>query len=730
MFRQGDIISYTENRNSSDSKGSVSFGIYLNMCRLKRKITLKKLCHGLCSVSYLAEIMHGKKRADWQLRNRLLERTGENGLDHEIYFGYEEAVEWERQRDILIALEDCKIIQAAEKLADYAEEYGIFDGSRSGVTSRLRRQFYYGMQGMCRSLWMEQEFGADQELQKAEEGQELREAGAGREPQESGAGRKLQETGADREPRESGAGQERQEVRKNQEKRNSWSSRGERLFQDMEPAALFGEAVRLTVSGADSDSLHGMALSIKELDLILEYGKCMKNSKRIKIFRNIMNYSLINIINNENLVRIYPKTIWYFCSSRLPQAGKDTVQNLELLKLCNKGIELLRATRGTLYLQELLTLREQVIQKLMYLQQENGENPATKIFSRGLATARESRGALEALGELTGVSVRRRESCFLYQQQNGRYIGDIIRIRRRMLGMTGEELSRGVCSPVTLRRLENRQKSTQLPIVSRLCRRLGLPSEQEGMELASADPKVYELERRIRRLQLDGAFEQSLRLLEEVKERIDISYSINRQCILLWEATAGYETGRLSREEYISCLQQGLEYTLPLSVLQQSKMQECYLTNMEMKYIYRYSLLACGEEVQEARRRLEPVCRTLRGMEKEGSEQNYLRLYGCFAGYEAVLLQKAGEYRMAEQQTVRLMRHYLQMGRAYNITEPWYVYFESCRLRMMNTAPEEAEREWRKGVGHCLAISRFYRDKAGEKFFVDLLENGPEDKSR
>lgn len=64
MFRQGDIISYTENRNSSDSKGSVSFGIYLNMCRLKRKITLKKLCHGLCSVSYLAEIMHGKKRAD------------------------------------------------------------------------------------------------------------------------------------------------------------------------------------------------------------------------------------------------------------------------------------------------------------------------------------------------------------------------------------------------------------------------------------------------------------------------------------------------------------------------------------------------------------------------------------------------------------------------------------------------------------------------------------------
>ena len=148
MFRQGDIISYTENRNSSDSKGSVSFGIYLNMCRLKRKITLKKLCHGLCSVSYLAEIMHGKKRADWQLRNRLLERTGENGLDHEIYFGYEEAVEWERQRDILIALEDCKIIQAAEKLADYAEEYGIFAGSRSGVTSRLRRQFYYGMQGM------------------------------------------------------------------------------------------------------------------------------------------------------------------------------------------------------------------------------------------------------------------------------------------------------------------------------------------------------------------------------------------------------------------------------------------------------------------------------------------------------------------------------------------------------------------------------------------------------
>ena len=54
--------------------------------------------------------------------------------------------------------------------------------------------------------------------------------------------------------------------------------------------------------------------------------------------------------------------------------------------------------------------------------------------------------------------------CHLYWEMESYCIGDVIRIRRQMFGMTKEQLCKGICSVKTLTRMEHKQVKTQMPI--------------------------------------------------------------------------------------------------------------------------------------------------------------------------------------------------------------------------------------------------------------------------
>ena len=640
------------------SEDGIRFGTYLDKKRQEKGITTGELCRGLCSEGFLADIRHGKKNADWHLRSRLLERAGSNGVDHEVYLGYEEFKEWEMQRGILTALEDRDTDRAAKKLDEYAEKYGMSsEGSKAGgesqkdgnITKRLRRQFYLGMRGWCRSL----QGGQDSEL-----------------------------------------------------------------------AVLFGKAVKLTVPDVDTAFLSGRALAQQELDLILEYERYRDSPETIKKYREVLDYLSVNTMEKESRVRIYPKAVWYLCHCLLKQTGNDIGRHMEILKLCNKGIRLLRSTKRTYYLWELLTLQEQAITGIAALWREKGEDQKCGVFSERLADIQKLKKALAALHEQTGAPMERGECCYLYQLQDAYYIGDIVRNRRRMLGITREELCRGICSLDTLRRLENRQKSTRRPIVRKLCRRLGLSAECERTELVTSDPKVYALGREIRDMQFAGQFEQSIPLLAELRTLIDMSHNINQQCVLAWEAAAGYYTGRLGKKEYTDHLKQALEHTLPISAVQFSAVQECYLTNTELRCICQYSRMEEEKDAQEAHRRLEPVCRVQRGFEKAGTEQNHIQSYELFAGYEASLLRELGKYDSSACLAKNVIRQCLRTGRMNMLSRAWYNLLGSSYSGRRDAAPEKAELEWKAGIENCIAISRFCKDTAYENFLNDAEREG------
>lgn len=82
------------------------------------------------------------------------------------------------------------------------------------------------------------------------------------------------------------------------------------------------------------------------------------------------------------------------------------------------------------------------------------------------------------------------------------YIGSIIRKRRQELGLTQEQLCRGICETVTLSRIENGKQTPSRSKLNALLQRLGMPGERYYALLSEQEMKISNLQTEIVSLSL------------------------------------------------------------------------------------------------------------------------------------------------------------------------------------------------------------------------------------
>lgn len=85
------------------------------------------------------------------------------------------------------------------------------------------------------------------------------------------------------------------------------------------------------------------------------------------------------------------------------------------------------------------------------------------------------------------------------------YIGSIIRKRRQELGLTQEQLCRGICETVTLSRIENGKQTPSRSKLNALLQRLGMPGERYYALLSEQEMKDFQPANRNRFLQRAGS---------------------------------------------------------------------------------------------------------------------------------------------------------------------------------------------------------------------------------
>lgn len=488
---------------------------------------------------------------------------------------------------------------------------------------------------------------------------------------------------------------------------------------------MYYEALNLTVPDLDKQEIENKILSIQELNLYLEYHywkirDTQEKDPFLNTCYNILEYLKVRNLDGRLRVKMYAKVVYYVCRELYPEKNEIVLKRVN--KLCGMGIELLRDTTRMYYLKELLFVRVDVLKRL--LDGKNQEAERQKL-AKELAETEEFQSAFEYVSELLGEGRKLKPDYYLFCGQDTFYIGDVIRRRRKMMEISRKELSEGICSLDTIRRLENGQKNTQTAIVKELCVRLNLPTECERTELAVSEVGAHELERQIRYKVIAKEYDEVLWLVENLEKKIDMTDVLNRQWIVRKKTMAEYRLGVIDNTRFFEMVEQALSYTIPTDTYEKiisGKNKDLQLTNSEMECLYTLSMTKYQKELEEACKLIEPIEHILAEYEETKTEWNHIRCYELYTDYLAQMYIRKGDIEKSQKLSRNLILKCLNIGRGNMLMAIFYEYIYANVAKQSLKTEEEIKTEWKSGVNACRVISKFCREEKSEKFFLDVLE--------
>ena len=381
------------------------------------------------------------------------------------------------------------------------------------------------------------------------------------------------------------------------------------------------------------------------------------------------------------------------------------------------------------YLWELLDLREQ------YLERRTGNSPEERLrngdragenscsentdFAGIHAENAEWKRALEDVYADYGIQKETFHYCYLYLEKGVSCIGDVIRARRRMLGIRAEELCRGICDIKTLRRLENRKRATQRAIVEQLFERLGLPGEMTRTELVTESPEARQMMEMLRHYENEHETEKAETLLSGIKRLVTTEIRCNQQALMRKEINLRKDRGENTGEECYRQTHVALELTLPFEAFLREG--EKYLTHEEQACIQNMMQVMDREasEFKLCMKRFEEMYHPVAEGELLGTVSG---IYGLIMGYIASELGNSGELDQADWYSGILLREELRSRRlgalAASLYDRWWNYAE--RKRKGITTGRILDRE--KELAKCILLSNLAHQKYYESIYQEKLE--------
>jgi transcriptional regulator with XRE-family HTH domain len=188
----------------------------------------------------------------------------------------------------------------------------------------------------------------------------------------------------------------------------------------------------------------------------------------------------------------------------------------------------------------------------------------------------------------------------------GRYrLGDIIRMTRKSLSITQEQLSDEICSAETLSRIENGNQNPSRDIYELLMERMGRIRERAYSMLSVSDFKVLEKIKLFEDCAKLYDFGQADNVLKEIKKMMGNSI-LDKQFLIRAESLVNYYLKRISKEEYLDGFQKAIKLTIPkygtisLSNWPLSFNEAMLLVNISIAYAEKDDYLKAIEIIKEA----------------------------------------------------------------------------------------------------------------------------------
>ncbi len=434
-------------------------------------------------------------------------------------------------------------------------------------------------------------------------------------------------------------------------------------------AEIFGEALALSVTRID-ESVRGRALCVQEINLFLEYLRHHQPPDAARLFREILDYIECSHLDDVSRARVYPKAICYYytyevkssCSTFTPaDCGKA-------IRLCQAAIKLLRKTGRMYHLWELLTLYGRFLQALASFLDR--ESPARAAALKPMIAQNDERLlALAIVYDQCRVPRESEDFCYLYIEKEVYCIGDLIRLRRTMAGLSRAQLCKDICSERTLMRLENNQRRTYWHHVRQLFRRLNLAPEYCRTALVTDSQEAIDCLDEMRTCIHNRDHERTDDLIRRIEELVNMELPSNKQTMLRHRALNELQKGALTKKEFCSKVVEALECTLPYETAISAGKK--YLTNEELLCIQNIAIES--EETENVRKEaIQLFIETYQPYQNDEILNCYINMYETIMGYAMSELGNMGEYKRSDEISQTLMTECLYIRRFYGIYRSIY----------------------------------------------------------
>ncbi len=255
----------------------------------------------------------------------------------------------------------------------------------------------------------------------------------------------------------------------------------------------------------------------------------------------------------------------------------------QVLLRCDDVIELLRDTGRAFYLVELLEYKGRILTSIVRQLTERGKQQEAAAYQTVLQESAELEKLMKELYAAYDVPVYMQDCTYLYRQRWVYAVGDVLRIRRTMLGLTQEELCEGICSVRSLRRAEQRKMNMQREPLGKILGRLGLSREVQKTALVTNDRSVLELMTEMTYSRNNRDPVKARMLLERLKAKVCLEIPENEQYVMEAEASLDLMEGKITQEAFAVREADALRCTLKAEKIYEA--EGVYLTETEMSCV-------------------------------------------------------------------------------------------------------------------------------------------------
>lgn len=478
-------------------------------------------------------------------------------------------------------------------------------------------------------------------------------------------------------------------------------------------ARIYEEAVKLTVSDIDSGLIKGSCLSVQELDMILEYERYCHPDRLASRCEEILDYISSDVFDTYSYVKIYPKVIYYLYIST---SDKDR-DWARLLRLSSTGIEQLRTTGRTYYFWELLEIREEGLTKLLNTMGEDADSRKRQALQNVIDTAKAWMGAFDFVHNMCGTHRKMETSCYLYQQKAAYCIGDVIRRRREMLGLTKKELCKGICSEKTIGRLEAKKTKPQIDIVRQLFERLNLSGEYQRWQIVTKDIKAFSIVGKIIQCANNRDFKNTQEYLNELGQYASMENPINRQYKERIEVNLKLRQGLISKEGARIQLEKILAYTIPPQTA--IKEGEKYLTNVEIQCLLDIAINMGKSQMNQFYDALVELCNQL---ENDDGITEHIAVWELIMTNVANTFGDMGRYDESDLLSLRVIKESIQCYRMSLIELNLYFRIWNHNERMKKNILVEQGYNEKQYLRKCITLCQLNKNKFREMILKEKLE--------